>query len=67
MQKSDDVEENVSLYKLLKKYPINFGLNFSKHMWNKRGMSKYPPLHNIVANLSRIEIKNYGGGEGGKE
>ena len=33
--KSDNVEEKVSLYKLLKKYPIKFGLNFSKHRWNK--------------------------------
>lgn len=64
MQKSDEVESNVeekvSLYKLLKRYPITFGENFSKHMWNKEGISKYPPLHNIVANLSWIEIKNYG-------
>ena len=63
-----DVEEKVSLYKLLKKYPIKFGLNSSKHIgiWNKARMAKYPPLEVIVANLSRIEIKNYGVGGGRK-
>jgi hypothetical protein len=50
----------VPLFKLLKKYPIKFGLNFSNHRWNKEGTT----LPSIVANLSRIEIKNYGG-EGG--
>jgi hypothetical protein len=58
MQKSDEVEK-VSLHKLLKKYPIKTELKFSYHndIWNKGGMSKYPPLHTILANLSRIEIK----------
>jgi hypothetical protein len=50
----------VPLFKLLKKYPIKFGLNFSKHRWNKERTT----LPGIVSNLSSIEIKKYEG-EGG--